>query len=402
MRARKSHCRVQSDSYVHRAVVVRFAISSLSSSLCALDRHSGRAPAVVLSAVFLSFFGACAPREVHPVVASRLLPSPVVSRDDESLDPRLLDASGDEDGKPYRIGPGDALLVAVYNHPELAIATYAGAVAAAPSPTGRTAGLYVDNDGTIQFPLIGSVHVAGKTSEELHLFLEQELARYVKEPKVTVQVLFNGSIRYYLLGQFVAPGLKYADRPMRLLEALALGDSIVLEKASLRGAYVSRDGKRLPVNFRRLLRDGDMRQNIRLHGGDMIFVPDNLSEQAFVFAGAAGSNARGGAVPFINGHLDILQALAQSGIGFRERAQGRLSAVRVIRSEADRGQFFVVDADSILRGEAANFQLSPGDIVFVPETGVTSWNEALQQILPTLETISGLLNPFVQIKFLSQ
>jgi polysaccharide export outer membrane protein len=246
------------------------------------------------------------------------------------------------------------------------------------------------------------VHVAGKTSEELHLFLEQELARYVKEPKVTVQVLFNGSIRYYLLGQFVAPGLKYADRPMRLLEALALGDSILLEKASLRGAYVSRDGKRLPVNFRRLLRDGDMRQNIRLHGGDMIFVPDNLSEQAFVFAGAAGSNARGGAVPFINGHLDILQALAQSGMGFRERAQGRLSAVRVIRSEADRGQFFVVDADSILRGEAANFPLVPGDIVFIPETGVTSWNEALQQILPTLETISGLLNPFVQIKFLSQ
>ena len=162
------------------------------------------------------------------------------------------------------------------------------------------------------------MHVAGKTSEELHLFLEQELAHYVKEPKVTVQVLFNGSIRYYLLGQFVAPGLKYADRPMRLLEALALGDSIVLEKASLRGAYVSRDGKRLPVNFRRLLRDGDMRQNIRLHGGDMIFVPDNLSEQAFVFAGAAGSNARGGAVPFINGHLDILQALAQS----RDRLPG--------------------------------------------------------------------------------
>lgn len=346
---------------------------------------------------------ACAPQSAHPVVASRVLPSPVVSRDDEALDPRLLDASaGDEDGKPYRVGPGDTLLVAVYNHPELAIATYAGTIAAAPSPTGRTAGLYVDNDGTIQFPLIGSVHVGGKTSEELHLFLEQELARYIKEPKVTVQVLFNGSIRYYLLGQFVAPGLKYADRPMRLLEALALGESIMLDKASLRGAYVSRDGKRLPVNFRRLLRDGDMRQNIRMRGGDTIFVPDNLSEQAFVFAGAAGSNARGGAIPFANGRLDILQALAQSGIGFRERAQGRLSAVRVIRSEADRGQFFVVDVDKILRGEAASFALAPGDIVFVPETAVTSWNEALQQILPTLETISGLLNPFVQIKFLSQ
>jgi polysaccharide export outer membrane protein len=347
--------------------------------------------------------GGCAAQTTHPVTATKALPSPVVSRNDEVLDPHLLDAvSGEEDGKPYRVGPGDTLLVAVYNHPELAIATYAGTMGATASPSGRTTGLYIDNDGTLQFPLIGTVRVAGKTTEELRNFLEQELARYVKEPKVTVQVIFNGSIRYYLLGQFVAPGLKFADRPMRLLEALTLGDSIVLDHASLAGAYVAREGHRLPVNFRRLLRDGDMRQNIRLRGGDTIFVPDNTSEQAFVFGGAAGGNARGGAVPFLNGRLDLLQALAQAGIGFRERAEGRLSEVRIIRSEADRAQFFVVDVNRILAGDAGSFLLAPGDIVFVPETAVTSWNEALNQILPSLQAISGILNPFVQIKFLSQ
>lgn len=346
----------------------------------------------------------CASEDLHPVVATKNLPSPVVSRNEEVLDPRLMGGqAGEEDGQPYHVGPGDTLLVAVYNHPELAIATYAGTMGiAGASPTGRTAGLYVDNDGTIQFPLIGSVHVAGKATEELRKFLENELGRYVKEPKVTVQVIFNGSIRYYLLGQFVSPGLKFADRAMRLLEALSLGGSIILDHASLTGAYVAREGKRLPVNFRRLLRDGDMRQNIWLRGGDTIFVPDSTSEQAFVFAGAAGSNARGGVIPFLNGRLDILQALAQSGIGFRERAQGRLSEVRVIRSEADRGQFFVVDVNKILRGDAGSFLLAPGDIVFIPETAIATWNEAMQQILPTLQAVSDLLNPFVQIKFLSQ
>jgi polysaccharide export outer membrane protein len=44
----------------------------------------------------------------------------------------------------------------------------------------------------------------------------------------------------------------------------------------------------------------------------------------------------------------------------------------------------------------------PGDIVFVPPSGVTTWNEAIQQILPTLQTVSSLLNPFVQIKYLSE
>jgi polysaccharide export outer membrane protein len=356
-------------------------------------------------AVSIAAMTSCATADdTRPVVASKQLPSPVVSQNEEVLDPHFLQAaSGEEDGQPYHVGPGDTLLVAVYNHPELAISTYAGSIgAAAASSNGRTAGLYVDNDGTIQFPMIGSVAVAGKTVDQLRQFLEQSLARFVKEPKVTVQVIFNGSIRYYLLGQFNQPGMKFADRPMNLLEGISLGGSIVMDHASLTGAYVARKGKRLPVNFRRLLREGDMHQNISLRGGDTIVVPDNLSEQAFVFGGSAGSNSRGGAVPFLNGRLDILQALAQAGIGFRERAQGRLSEVRIIRSEADRGSFFVVDVNKILRGAAGSFLLSPGDIVFVPETSITSWNEAILQILPSLQTISGLLNPFVQIKYLSQ
>jgi len=353
--------------------------------------------------VVLGVVMGCATPDMKPVVRAKTLPSAVISQADEVLDPRLLEpASGDEDGQPYRVGPGDTLLVAVYNHPELAIATYGGTQGAAPTTTGRTAGLYVDTDGTIQFPLIGSVQVAGKTSDQLRVFLEQALGRFVKDPRVTVQVIFNGSIRYYLLGQFVQPGLKFADRPMRLLEALSLGGSIMMDHADLYRAYVARGDKRLPVNLRRLLRDGDMRQNIHLRTGDAIVVPDNTSEQAFVFAGAAGSNARGGAVPFINDHLDILQALAQSGIGFRDMAQGKLAEVRVIRSEADRGQFFVLNVEKILRGEAASFLLLPGDIVFVPQGGVTNWNEALLQLLPTLQTIGALLNPFVQIKYLSQ
>jgi polysaccharide biosynthesis/export protein len=348
--------------------------------------------------------GGCAAPPPHPVVVSKTLPSPVVSQTEQTLDPELLKSTlEDNDGQPYRVGPGDTLLVAVYNHPELAVATYGGGSGLAANGTAaRTSGLYIDTDGSIQFPLIGTVRVAGKSSEELRAFLEAELAKFVKEPKVTVQVIYNGSIRYYLLGQFVSPGLKLADRPMRLLEALSLGGSVMMDHASLATAYVARQGRRLPVNFRRLLRDGDLRQNIPLRTGDTIVVPDNLTEQAFVFGGAAGSNSRGGPVPFVDGRLDLLQALAAAGIGFRERVQGKLSEVRIIRSEADRGRFFVVDVNRILRGDASSFLLAPGDIVFVPETAVTSWNEAIQEILPTLQTISGLLNPFVQIKYLSQ
>jgi polysaccharide export outer membrane protein len=121
-----------------------------------------------------------------------------------------------------------------------------------------------------------------------------------------------------------------------------------------------------------------------------------------VFGGAAGSNPKGGTVSFANGQLSLLQALAQVGFGTTEHVQGKLSETVVIRSEADRGELFVIDATRLLAGEAADFQLAPGDVVYVPPTWVTSWNQVLSQLLPTLQTISGVLAPFVQIKYLSQ
>jgi polysaccharide export outer membrane protein len=189
---------------------------------------------------------------------------------------------------------------------------------------------------------------------------------------------------------------------MRLLEALSLGGSVMMDKASLRTGYLARKGKRLPINFLRLVREGDLSQNVKLQSGDLIMIPDNASEQAFVFGGSVGSNPTGGAVSFANGRLNLLQALARAGFGFRERVAAKLSEVRVIRSQGDRGELFIVDAERILQGEAAPFELVPGDIVFVPTTALTDWNQALEQLLPSLQTVSGLLTPFVQIKYLSQ
>lgn len=353
---------------------------------------------LLLFAITIVLLLSCASRT--PVVAKRMA-SPVVSHQAEQLDPKLLDDTiGGKDGEAYRVGAGDTLLVAVYGHPELSIAPYTGSAIGEQGQ--RLSGLVVDNDGTIQFPLIGAVQVAGKTSAELKQFLEGELATYVKDPKVTVQVVFTGSIRYYLVGQFTNPGLKYSDRPVRLLQAISLGGSIQLESASLAMGYVARGKRRLPIDFRRLILDGDLRQNIKLVSGDVILIPNKSSEQAFVFGGAAGGTSRGMAVPFINGRLNLLQALAAAGFGYRDNFQGRMSDVRVIRSAGDHGDFFVIDAARMLAGEVGPFELSPGDVVYVPATALTNWNEALAQLLPSLQTVSGVLTPFVQIKYLSQ
>jgi polysaccharide export outer membrane protein len=313
----------------------------------------------------------------------------VVSQHSEELDHALVESALEEkEGILYRVGPGDSLQINVFRHPEFTPVPVT-------NPTIKP-GYVVDNDGTIQVPLLGSVQVGGLTPEQVRAKLQDALARYIPNPELTVQVMFNGSIRYNLLGEFSNPGLKYADRPMTVLEALALGGTIALDKADLRTAYVARNGKKLPINFYRLLREGDLRQNIRLHTGDTVFVPDNTNEVVFVF----GANIKGSAVPLVNGRLNLIQALSAAGFNYTDHSMGKFESVRIIRSEGDRGQFIVVNAEKILNGKAPPFMLVAGDIVFVPETAWTKWNQILNQILPSLQVIANLLSPFVQLKYL--
>ncbi len=61
----------------------------------------------------------------------------------------------------------------------------------------------------------------------------------------------------------------------------------------------------------------------------------------------------------------------------------------------------VVDFDKILRGDAMPFPLQQGDIIYVPKSGLGTWNDAINEILPSLQAFSALLQPFVSIKYLS-
>ncbi len=330
--------------------------------------------------------GACAhvPRTSGAGAASAVL-----SRKTETLPPRQIRELLKPRGIAYRLGPGDVVAIGVYLHPDLSVPP-SGATAVGPP------GAVVSNGGNLQLPLLGVVHVTGLTVSGLRAKLIHAYSRYLKEPSISVQVQEARSIRYYLLGQFDAPGVKYSDRPLNLLEALALGGSIKFSDADLRGAYVLQGGHKLPLDFRRLLLDGDLNQNIALQSGDTIVVPSSASMRVYVF----GAVAKPGPIAFVNGRLTLLQALSATGMDLSSLTVAKLRAVRVLRSSGTRGEYFVVDAARILEGRAAPFPLDSGDIVFVPQTLISTWNQAIQQLLPSLQTIGAVLNPFVQLKFL--
>jgi polysaccharide export outer membrane protein len=100
------------------------------------------------------------------------------------------------------------------------------------------------------------------------------------------------------------------------------------------------------------------------------------------------------------GGLNLAQAIASAelrDIGFDFRH------IRIIRSlSTTRGELIVIDYDRVLRGEALPIQLSEGDIVYVPKSPFGNWNDAIAEMLPSLQMVSAVLQPFVSMKFLSQ
>lgn len=291
---------------------------------------------------------------------------------------------------PYRLGPNDVISVSVYLHPELSMPQ--------PGSTIGNGGVTITSDGTVGLPMIGSVKLGGLTINEAQKKLTAAYGVYVNNTNVTVDLVSAQSLRYYLLGDFSQPGVKYPGRELNLLDALSLGGSLNIANADLYQAYVAQGQQKLPIDIRALLLDGNLSQNIMLRPGSTIVIPPASQEHAFVF----GSVGKPGPVAFEAGRLTLLQALSGADMDLSNYASARLSQVRVIRSHGAGADFIIVDAAKILHGDAAPFPLQPGDIVFIPPTDMATWNQVLAQLIPSLTTISGVLSPFVSIAYLSR
>jgi polysaccharide export outer membrane protein len=201
-----------------------------------------------------------------------------------------------------------------------------------------------------------------------------------------------------LLGAFTNPGIKYPTHPLTLLDALALGGSVDMPAADLYQAYIARGSVKLPVDLYALLIGGDLSQNVTLAAGDAIVIPSSTVENAFVF-GAVG---KPGPVEFQSGGLSLLQAISAADMDLTNLTQARLSRIHIIRARARSAEFYIVDAGAILEGKAVPFALEPGDIVFVPPSAIATWNQVLSMLLPSLQTVSGALEPFVQLNYLQK
>ena len=247
--------------------------------------------------------------------------------------------------KDYLIGVADVIAVSVLDNRELdAVAT-------------------VNPGGKIALPLVGEVQASGLTAAELTQRLTDEYAKKVKSPVVTVSLREVNSYRFYFVGKVAKPGMYASRSEVTLLQAISIAGGI-LDGADLAQAYVARGKDRVPVDFVRLMRQGDLTQNITLNADDTIVLPDNPQHVIYVM----GEVKLPGMLPFVKErNWTATKAVAAVG-GFTQYA-GRGKSY-IIREAGGKKLMIPIDFNDLMKNPEAgkDVPLSAGDILVVPQS----------------------------------
>ncbi len=87
-------------------------------------------------------------------------------------------------------------------------------------------GYLVDEKGTIDFPVIGTISVAGFTIAQVKIFLKEKLSIYLKDPIINIQLL---NFKVTVLGDVGSPGIKtFNSNRVTLLDAIGASSDLTL------------------------------------------------------------------------------------------------------------------------------------------------------------------------------
>lgn len=163
----------------------------------------------------------------------------------------------------YLIGPGDSLNIFVWRNPEVSMT------------------VTVRPDGMITTPLVEDLPVSGKTPSHVAREIEKALAKYIKDPMVTV--LMTGFIGPYseqirVVGEAVKPQALAYRQHMTLLDVMIAVGGLTTYAAGNDATIVRMvDGKQrqFSVHIDDLIKDGDISANVDMLPGDTIIIPES-------------------------------------------------------------------------------------------------------------------------------
>ena len=160
----------------------------------------------------------------------------------------------------YRIGVGDSLAINVWRNEDLSIE------------------VPVRPDGKISVPLAGDITVGAKTPEEVSADITEKLAKFIRDPYVTVIVTTMGSDEYRsrvrVTGAVEDPLSIPYRQGMTVLDVVLEAGGLTEFANPTKSTLFRKSGERVDVDLRGIMNRGDMSTNYPLMPGDVVTVPE--------------------------------------------------------------------------------------------------------------------------------
>ncbi|MDP1607841.1 MAG: hypothetical protein Q8L98_00845 [Chlamydiales bacterium] len=269
--------------------------------------------------------------------------------------------------EPYKdvIREDDVLQIALY-HPKRSD------IVQAVASIGQSVGYRVVG-GAVSLPDLPPICVEGLTLEAARQAIQACYQTQIQDMEVFVAYKDRMVGKVELAGMVQISSVA-VDGKIRLFDVLSKAK--VPPEANLFKSYLAREGRLVAVDFYKLLKEGDMTQNVVMRGGDKVYIAEPSAASLMVM----GEVGRERVIHLPHGFMSLRHALAEAGgILFT----GDRSYIQVIRGNICQPKIYTLSWEHVIHLPNDSLLLMPGDIVYVASKPITEWNRFISQLLPS-------------------
>lgn len=302
------------------------------------------------------------------------LPAPRVQRPSNDIYQLIASSKKTE----YRIAQGDILSIVLVGYPDMT------PMVNSTSNSPYSSGYPVDQQGFVQFPLVGRVKAAGLSVPQFTASLQSKLQRYLKYSDPQVKIINYRGNKFFIDGEVRQPGeFAIDDAPVSLYSAISKAGGAT-ETGDSNSIVLNRNGRNYNIGLQTLRQIGSSGNQIYIQDGDSIHVNSQSRNQVYVL----GEFGQVEPVPILEQGLSLAQVLGETkGLN---AVTANAAKIYVVRDNPDyqRTNIYYVDMQTITNLAIANrFEMQPNDILYVDPTGLTRWNRVISSILPSTSAI---------------